>query len=110
MEKNHKTSSNNSNTNNSKLPFIYYFPIGLLMGIADSMPGFSGSTVSLLFKQYEIIMNRLSKVLSKQFFLDILYSIQHRSFVFMHEKYNLGLITIQFTGIVNVLIVSFIEI
>ncbi|MFP4401918.1 MAG: undecaprenyl phosphate translocase family protein [Candidatus Nanoarchaeia archaeon] len=82
-----------------ELPNLYYFPIGLLMGIADSLPGFSGSTVLLLFKQYETIMNTLSSLLRKQFFLDILYSTQHLSFNRLIQNYNLFLLLSLFTGI-----------
>ncbi|MCH8519742.1 MAG: DUF368 domain-containing protein [Nanoarchaeota archaeon] len=46
----------------------YYLVLGFCMGIVDAIPGISGSTVSLIAKQYEFIMRTFSKILSKHFF------------------------------------------
>ena len=53
-----------------------YLILGFCMGIVDAIPGISGSTVSLLVKQYEFVMRTFSKILSKFFLMQGFKSVK----------------------------------
>ena len=53
-----------------------YLILGFCMGIVDAIPGISGSTVSLLVKQYEFVMRTFSKILSKFFIVQGFKSVK----------------------------------
>lgn len=55
-----------------------YLILGFCMGIVDAIPGISGSTVSLLVKQYEFVMRTFSNILSKFFINESIKSL-HQS-------------------------------
>ncbi|MFT4244273.1 MAG: undecaprenyl phosphate translocase family protein [Candidatus Woesearchaeota archaeon] len=95
----------------------YYLILGFCMGVVDAIPGISGSTVSLLVKQYEFLMRTFSKVLSKYCFNKILKSckflIQTLSFkegkkVFLEFKFYIPLLL--GIGIIIGIIVSFVTV
>lgn len=100
----------------------YYFLLGICMGIVDAIPGVSGSTVSLLVRQYEFIIQRVSKVLTLHFFSSsyskIIHSLQQKSPLLkvqnsikkINEEYHLFSLVLLFLGIALGVLTSFITI
>lgn len=95
----------------------FYLILGFCMGIVDAIPGISGSTVSLLVKQYEFLMRTFSKVLSKYCFSEVLKScksfIQTLSFkkgkeVFFEFKFYIPILL--GVGIITGVLVSFVTV
>ena len=94
-----------------------YIILGFCMGIVDAIPGISGSTVSLLVKQYEFLMRTFSKILSKYCFSEILrscssfiqtLSTQKAREVFFEFKFYIPLLL--GAGIITGILVSFVTI
>ena len=86
--------------------FSYLF-LGFLMGIVDSIPGVSGSTVAVVFRQYETIINTISKVLSKDFFNNFFSSLFSKNFFIVWKNYYLTQLALLGGGIVVGIISSF---
>ncbi len=76
------------------LNIIYVYFSGLLMGIADTMPGISGSTITYILGVYEELINSLSNLFKKNYFV--------KSFSFL-LKIGLGWLT---GAIISILVIS----
>lgn len=81
---------------------IFYLPLGLLMGIVDSIPGFSGATIALLFKQYETIISKVSQVLSFDFIKKLL-TLNITKII----RHDITILLLLFTGIGCGILLSF---
>ncbi len=64
-----KQKSSIENAQNSFISWFHFF-LGIIMGVADSLPGVSSSTILLLSKQYEFMISIFAKFFSKIFFED----------------------------------------
>lgn len=84
--------------------------LGLFMGIVDSIPGFSGSTVAAIAKQYEFIIQSISKIFTKEFFKELFQSLHLIKFSDFMKKYNLDKLFFLFSGIGVGFLLSFVTV
>lgn len=74
----------------------FYIILGMIMGVADSLPGISSSTILLLSKQYEFVISIFARIFSKDFFQDLKYFIVNFHFLSFNKiiqffnSYNLN--------------------
>ena len=86
MNSTNKTESSHNNSSlgtnlESKLFTPIYFCLGIIMGIADSVPGISSSTVLLISNKYEYLISIFAHLFSKQFIVSCKDFILSYSFI-----------------------------
>lgn len=95
---------------------IFYILLGVIMGIADSLPGISSSTILVISKQYEFIISIFAKIFSKEFFNDIkkfivnFHFLSLLKFTKLFNKYYLNFSLSLIFGIIVGLTASFLTI